>query len=73
MIEEIKFRIDVLKKNFNKELTMTKEDDEDFKNSTKCRIFDNAYVDSDVKVRDHCHMTRNIEAPHVGIVMSTLN
>ena len=58
MIEEIKFRIDVLKKNFNKELTMTKEDDEDFKKSTKCRIFDNAYVDSDVKVRDHCHMTR---------------
>ena len=65
MIEEIKFRIDVLKKKINKELTMTKEDDEDFKNSTKCWIFDNAYVDSDVKVRDHCRMTRKYRgSPH---------
>ena len=65
MIEEIKFRIDVLKKKINKELTMTKEDDEDFENSTKCWIFDNAYVDSDVKVRDHCHMTRKYRgSPH---------
>ena len=25
------------------------------KNSTKCWICDNDYVDNDVKVRDHCH------------------
>ena len=36
---------------------MTKEDNEDFENSTKCWICDNDYVDSDVKVRDHCHIT----------------
>ena len=36
---------------------MTKKDDEDFENSTKCWICDNAYVDSDVKVRYHCHIT----------------
>ena len=36
---------------------MNKEDSEDFKNSTKCWICDNDYVDNDVKVRDHCHIT----------------
>ena len=45
------------RKNFNKELVMTKEDNEDFKNSTKFWIFNNDYIDSDVKVRDHCHIT----------------
>ena len=34
---------------------MTKEDNEDFKNSTKFWIFNNDYIDSDV--RDHCHIT----------------
>ena len=37
---------------------MTKEDDEDFENSTKCWIYDNAFADGDVKVRDHCFITR---------------
>ena len=27
------------------------------KNSTKCWICDNNYIDTDVKVRDHCHIT----------------
>ena len=45
------------RKNFNKELVMTKEDNEDFKNSTKFWIFNNDYIDSDVKVRDHCRIT----------------
>ena len=36
---------------------MTKEDNEDFKNSTKCWTCDNDYID-DVKVRDHCHIIR---------------
>ena len=31
--------------------------DEDFEKFTKCWIFDTAYVDGDVKVRDHCHIT----------------
>ena len=39
---------EVMKKNFNKELVITKEDNEDFKNSTKCRISDNDCVDNDV-------------------------
>ena len=37
---------------------MTKEDNEDFKTSTKCWICDNDYVHNDVKVRDHYHIFR---------------
>ena len=57
MIKESKYCSDVMKEHFNKELVMTKEDDENFENSTKCWIIGNAYVDGDVKVRDHCHIT----------------
>ena len=37
---------------------MTKKHNEGFKNSTKRWIYDNVYVDGDVKVRDHCDITR---------------
>ena len=47
----------MVKNHFNKELVMTKEDNEDFKNPTKCWICDNDYIDGDVKVRDHCHIS----------------
>ena len=46
-----------MKKHFNKELVMTKEDNENFKDSTKCWICDEDYVNKDVKVRNHCHTT----------------
>ena len=36
---------------------MTKESNEDFKNSRKYWICDNDYIDTDVKVRDHCLIT----------------
>ena len=57
MIKESNYCSEVMKKHFNKELAMTKENNEDFKNSNKCWICDNDYIDSDVKVRDHCHIT----------------
>ena len=41
MIEESKYCNDVMKKHFKKELVMTKKDNEDFENSTKCQICDN--------------------------------
>ena len=55
---------------------MAKEVNDDFKNSIKCWICDNDYVDNDVKVRDHCHITgslENIEALYIEIVISILN
>ena len=36
MVEESKYCSDMMKKIFNKEHVMTKEDNEDFKNFTKC-------------------------------------
>ena len=57
MIEESKCCNEMMKKHFNKELAMTKEDNEDFKNSTKCWICDTDYIDTDVKVREQCHIT----------------
>ena len=62
-----------IKKHFNKELVMTKEDNEDFKNFTKCCICDNNYVDNDAKVRDHCHVTGNLDTLRIEVVISILN
>ena len=56
MIEENKYFSEMMEKNFNKELVMTIGDNEDFKNSTKCWICDNYYVDN-VKVRDNRNIT----------------
>ena len=44
MIEESKYCSGVVKKQINEELVMTKEDNEDFKNSTKCWICEYQYV-----------------------------
>ena len=55
MIEESKCCSDVMKKHFNKEFVMTKEDNEDFEfyqiSDLWQRFFDNG-----VKVRDHCYI-----------------
>ena len=48
----------MMKKHFKKELARTKNDNEDFDNSTKCWICDNDCVDNDVKVKDRFHITR---------------
>ena len=52
---------------------MTKEDYEDFENSSKCWICESVYVKNDVQVRDHFHITENIEVQHIEIAMSMLN
>ena len=54
MVDESKHYSDVMKKHFNKELVMTKEDNECFENSAKFWICD---IDNDVKARNHCHIT----------------
>ena len=57
MIGESKYCIDITKKHFKKKLVMTKKEDEDFENSTKCWICDHAYVEGNVKVGDYCQIT----------------
>ena len=56
MAEESKYCSHVMK--FDKELVLTKEDNENFESFTKCSICDNTSVEGDVKVRDHSHVTR---------------
>ena len=46
-----------IKKHFNKPLQMTKENKRDFKKATRCYICDKPYIDNDIRVRDHCHIT----------------
>ena len=46
-----------MKKYFNKEFSMDREDGEELENSTKCRICDISYIEDDVKVRNHSHIT----------------
>ena len=57
IVKESKYCSDVIKRHFNKELVMTKEENENFKKCTKCWICDNDYVDNVIKVRDTCHFT----------------
>ena len=48
-------------KNIKKNIIMTQEAKEDFKNSNICR-FCEEMIESD-KVRDHCHLTINYRGP----------
>ena len=61
------------KKRLNKELKMTKRDNEDLENSSQWCVCDNSVIDCGVKVRNHCHITENIEVLHIEIVISMLN
>ena len=74
MIEESKYCIDLMKKQFNKELVMTKKDDEFCENSTKYWIYDNACFDCSVKVKEIIVISmENIEVLHIEILISMLN
>ena len=57
MNKESKYCSNLMKKHFNKEFVTTEKDNEDFENSTKCWIWDNDYIDNDVKVKDQCHIS----------------
>ena len=57
MLEEVKYCKRIMKKEFNKPLRMTKEDEEEFQKANECHICNIKYTNEDVKVRDHCHIT----------------
>ena len=57
MLEEVKYCKKVMKKEFNKPLRMTKDDEEKFQKAEECHICDKKYTDKDIRVRDHCHIT----------------
>ena len=57
MLEEVKYCKTVIKKHFNKPLVMTEDDEMCFKLMDKCYICGENYIEKDVRVRDHCHIT----------------
>ena len=57
MLEEVKYCKKVMNKEFNKPLRMTKDDEEEFQKADKCHICEKEYNKTDVRVRDHCHIT----------------
>ena len=57
MLEEVEYSKSVVKKCFNKPLVITEDDELCFKLIDKCHICDKKYIDKDVCVRDHCHIT----------------
>ena len=46
-----------MKKEFNKQLITTYNDELSFKLEQKCHICEESYKDKDIRVRDHCHIT----------------
>ena len=57
MLDEVKYCKKIVKQQFNKPLTMTKEDEIEFKKADECHICSKKYTDKDIRVRDHCHIT----------------
>ncbi|XP_068707842.1 uncharacterized protein [Montipora foliosa] len=57
MQEEVKYCKNVMKKEFTKPLTMTEDDEEKFQKADKCHICEKGYNKTDVRGRDHCHIT----------------
>ena len=48
-------------KNTNKDIIMTEEDEEDFRNDNVCRFCEKEILSD--KVRDHCHLTGSYRGP----------
>ena len=48
-------------KNTNKDIIMTQEDEEDYKNNNICRFCEKEITID--KVRDHCHLTGSYRGP----------
>ena len=44
-------------KYFNKDIILTKDDEQSFKNADKCHIFNKKYCEKDIRVRDHYRIT----------------
>ena len=57
MLEEVDYCRDIVKREFNKPLKMTDDDELSFRLEDKCHICGEKYTDKDVRVRDHCHIT----------------
>ena len=57
MLEEVKYCKNIMKKEVNKPLKMTDNDELCFRLEEKCHTCNKKYTDKDIRVRDHCHIT----------------
>ena len=57
MLEEVEYCKNIVKKEFNKPLKMTDDDELSFRLEDKCHICGEKYTKKNVRVRDHCHIT----------------
>ena len=68
ILKEYKYCKKVMKKHFNKNLIMTKEEERQFQSNNSCWIFEKLVDDDDEKAKVHCHITGNLEAQLIGVV-----
>ena len=61
--EQEKYCNQIINKNFNKNLKMTIEDEENHQNSQNCWICNQKIINNKDKVRDHCHITGKHRGP----------
>ena len=61
--EQEKYCNQIINKNFNKNLKMTIEDEENHQNSQNCWICNQKIINNKDKVRDHCHITGKYRGP----------
>ena len=73
LLDEVKYCKKVMKKEFNKPLIMTKEDEEKFLKANECYICNKEYTDKDIKVRDHATSQVNIEDQHIKNAICNLD
>ena len=61
--EQEKYCNQIINKNFNKNLKMTIEDEENHQNLQNCWICNQKIINNKDKVRDHCHITGKYRGP----------
>ena len=62
----------VMKKHFDKNLTISEEEEHLLQQSSSCQIYEKLIDNDDEKVRDHCHVTGKFRgAAHMSILRST--
>ena len=57
MLQEVEYCKNVMRDFFNKPLQITEDDENDFKKANECHICNKKYIEKDIRVRDHCHIT----------------
>ena len=57
MLSEVQYRQEIVGTKFNKLLNMTDENEQQFKTAVECHICGQQYKETDIRVRDRCHIT----------------